>query len=49
MKTLRDINHAHVVSSKYKLIISAKDTDDLFFGFDRDRNRRQQELTITKK
>ena len=32
----------------YKLITSARDIDDLSIGFDRDRDRRQQELTINK-
>ena len=32
----------------YKLITSARDTDDLPFGFDRDRGRRQQEVTNNK-
>ena len=31
-----------------KLITSAKDSDDLFFGFDLDRGRRQPELTNNK-
>ena len=30
---------------RYILKTSAKDTDDLFIGFDRDPNRRQRELT----
>ena len=36
-KHLVDINHAHIVSSMYKLIFSARDTDDLSIGIDRDR------------
>ena len=32
----------------YKLITSARSTDDLFIGFDRDRGRRQRELTNNK-
>ena len=32
----------------YKLITSAKDTDDLSIGFDRDRGRRRDELTYNK-
>ena len=32
----------------YKLLTSAKDTDELFFGFDRDRGRRHRELTNNK-
>ena len=47
-KHLEDISHAHVVSLMYKLITSAKGSDDLSTGFDRDRNRRQRELTNSK-
>ena len=43
-----DINHAHIVPLMYKLITSDGDTDDLCVGFDRDRGRRQQELTNNK-
>ena len=32
----------------YKLITSARDTDDLSIGFDQDRGRRQRELTNNK-
>ena len=45
---LENISHAHTVSLLYKLITSAKDTDELSFGFDRDRVRRQRELTNIK-
>ena len=45
---LKDINQAHLVSLMFKLITSAKDSDDLFFGFDRYRKRRQRELIIAK-
>ena len=45
---LEDISHAHIVSLMYKLIRSAKDSDDLSLAFDRDRNRRKQELTNNK-
>ena len=44
-KHLEDISHAHVVSLIYKLIPSARGSDNLSFGSDRDRTRRQQELT----
>ena len=44
-KHLEDINHAHVVSLMCKLITSARSSDDLIVGFDRDRGRRQRELT----
>ena len=45
---LEDISPAKIVSVMYKLIISAKDTDDLYIGFDRYRSRRQRELTNSK-
>ena len=32
----------------YKLITSARNTDDLSIGFDRDRERRKRELTNNK-
>ena len=44
-KQLEDINHAHIVSLMYKLLTSARDTDDLSFGLHRGRNRGQRELT----
>ena len=47
-KQLEEINHAHIVSLVYKLITSARDTDGLSIGFERDRNRRRSELTIKK-
>ena len=37
-----------IVSLTYKLLTSYKNSDDLFIGFDRDRNERQQELTNNK-
>ena len=45
---MKDISHAHIVSLMYKLITSSKGSDDLSIGFDRDRNRRQRELTNNK-
>ena len=48
-KHLDDISHAHIVSLMFKLITSAEDTNDLSICFDRDRNRRQRELTNNKK
>ena len=45
---LEDINHAHIVVSMYKLITSARDTDDLSIGFDRNPDRRQREITNNK-
>ena len=47
-KHLEDIIHAHIVSLRYKLITSARETDGLSIGFDRDRGRRQRELTNNK-
>ena len=48
-KHLEDVSHAHIVSLLYKLITTAKGCDDLSIGFDRDRTRRRNELTINKK
>ena len=47
-KHLEDFSHAHIVSLMYKLITSARGSDGLSIGFDRDRNRGQQELTNNK-
>ena len=47
-KQLEDIVHAHIVSLVYKLLTSSRDSDDLSFGFDRDRRGRQRELTDNK-
>ena len=47
-KKLEDISHAHIFSSMYKLINSARDTDDLSIGFERDGGKRQRELTHNK-
>ena len=47
-KHLENIDHAHIVSLKYKLSISSRGSDDLSIGFDRYRNRRQRELTNNK-
>ena len=44
-KHIEEINNAHIACLMYKLISSAKDSDDLSIGFDRDRDRRQRELT----
>ena len=41
-KHLKDNSHAHIASSMYKLITSAKDSDVLSNGFDRRRDRRRQ-------
>ena len=47
-KHLENIDHAHIVSLMYKLLTSSKGSDDLSIGSDRDRNRRQRELTNKK-
>ena len=47
-KHLEEISHAHIVSLMYKLLTSSKDGDDLSIGFDRNRNRRKNELTNNK-
>ena len=47
-KHLENIDHAHIVSLMYKLLTSSKGSDDLSIGFDRDRNRRQRELSNDK-
>ena len=44
-KHIENIDHAHEVSLMYKLITSSRGSDDLSIGFDRDRGRRQRELT----
>ena len=47
-KHLEEISHAHIVSLMYKPITSATRPDDLSIGFDRNRSRRQRELTNNK-
>ena len=47
-KHLENIDHAHIVSLMYQLLTSSKGSDDLSICFDRDRNRRQRELTNNK-
>ena len=47
-KHLEEISHAHIVSLMYKLLSSCKGSDDLSFGFDRDRKRRKRELMNNK-
>ena len=42
------MSHAHIVSLMYKLLTSAKGSDDLSIGFNRDRGRRRNELTNSK-
>ena len=47
-KHLEVTSHAHILSSLYKLISGAENSDDLSSGFDRDCIRRQDELTKNK-
>ena len=47
-KQVENIDHAHTISLIYKLITSSRGSDDLSIGFDRDRNRRRNELTNNK-
>ena len=47
-KHLENIDHAHIVSLMYKLLTSSRGSDDLSIRFDRDRGRRQRELTYNK-
>ena len=47
-KHLENIDHAHIVSLMYKLLTSSKGSDDLSIAFDRDRGRRQRELSNNK-
>ena len=47
-KHLEDISHAHLVSLMYKLLASSKDSNDLSIGFDNNRKRRKDELTLNK-
>ena len=41
-KHLEEISHAHIVSLKYKLLTSSKDSDHLSIGFDRNRGRKNE-------
>ena len=47
-KHIKDISYAHIVSLMFKLIKSNRGSDHLSNGFNRDRNRRQRELTNEK-
>ena len=47
-KHLEHFCHAHIISLMYKLLHIAKDTDNLSIAIDRNRSRRQQELTNIK-
>ena len=48
-KHLQAFTRGYIVSLMHKLITSARGSDCLSIGFDRDRNRRQRELTKNKK
>ena len=48
-KQLEIISKVHIGSSIYNSITSSRGSDDLPIGFDRDRVRRQCELTNNKK
>ena len=48
-KHFEEINLAHIVSLMDKFLTSSRGSDDLSIGFDRSRDRRQQELTNNKK
>ena len=47
-KHLENNDHSHIVSLMYKLLTSSKGSADLSICFDRDRNRRQRELSNNK-
>ena len=47
-KHLENIDHAHIVSLKYKLLKLSGGSDDLPIGLDRDRIRRKREMTNNK-
>ena len=47
-KHTEEIGHAHIVCLMYKLITSARDTDDLSICFDHSGDRRRRELTDNK-
>ena len=47
-KHLEDVTHAHIVCLMYKLLTTAKGSDDLSIGFDGDRTRRLNELVNNK-
>ena len=48
-KHIEEFSRAHNVSLMCILITSSGGSDDLSIGFDRDRGRRQRELTNNKK
>ena len=47
-KHLENFDHAHIVSLMYKLLTSSRDSDDLSICFDRNRDRRERDLTSNK-
>ena len=48
-KHVDETNHAHVVSLRYNLITSSKESDPLSIGFHRSCDRRQKGLTKKQK
>ena len=48
-KPLEDFIHAYLVSLRYKLISSSKDSHDLSIGFDRSRSRRNKRVGSKQK
>ena len=44
-KVLEEISHGYIICLMYKLITSSRRSDDLSIGFDRNRDRRERELT----
>ena len=47
-KHLEGISHSHKIPLMYKLITSAKHSDDSSIGFDRERGRRKDEKALIK-
>ena len=47
-KHQKSIDYAHIVFLKFKLLISARESDDLSIGFHRSGDNRKQELTTNK-
>ena len=47
-KEIEEIDNAHVICLRYKLISSSRDSDDLSIGFHRSIEARERELTNNK-
>ena len=45
-KHIEENNHAHIVCLMYKILTSARNTDDLSFGFARDRARKKKRINL---